>query len=250
VDDHDSYTEKFKQDNDAVGAFTYLLYKLAALFDEEIEFEKLKSICALRGANYPHDFKKEMQAAETLNDILDVLEKPCYCNWLNIRLLRRIVRLTEIPEAQALLDAYEKVLYSKKVSEVMPYFKSEYFKDSKHFSEVKAKINRSIDTLIVSDVIKFCQMLESDLNLPEGSIIATDCDDGCFKFSCLIPVQYAFYAYKMAKENYFRFRKLHIRYLEIESFQKLFAMSYSMSKESSSLVLSSSTMGKITITTC
>ena len=181
-----------------------------------------------------------MQAAETLDDILDTLEKPNYCNWLNIRLLRRIVRLTEIPEAQSLLDAYEKCLYSKKVSEVRPYFKSIYF-DPKHFSKVEAKINEHAEMLVVSDVIKFCQMLESDLKFPEGSIIATDCDSGCFILTCIIPVQCASHAYKMARENLFKFRKFHIQYLEIESFQKLFAMSHHISKD---LALSSSTKCK------
>ena len=115
TDDHNSYTERFNLDNDAVGAYTYLFNKLAALFDE-VEFKKFKRICALRGAlrgaDCPQDFRKQMQGAETLDDILDILEKPNYCNWLNIRLLKRIVRLTEIPEAQSLVDAYEKCLYS------------------------------------------------------------------------------------------------------------------------------------------
>ena len=191
----------------------YLFNKLAAFFDE-VEFKKLKRICTLQGGDCPHDFRKQMQAAETLDDILDTLEKPNYCNWLNIRLLKRIVKLTEIPEAQCLLDAYEKCLYSKKVSEVRPYFKSIYF-DPKYFSEVKAKVNKHADNLFVSDVIEFCQTLESDFHFSE--VIVTDCDSGCFKITCIIPVQCASYAYKMARENLFKFRKFHIQYLEIES---------------------------------
>ena len=242
VNDHDAYIERFKQDSDAVGAFMYLFNKLAALFDE-VEFKKLKKFCALRGADCPQDFRKQMQATETLDDILDILEKPNYCNWLNIRLLRRIARLTEIPEAQRLLDAYEKCLYSKKVSEVRPYFKSIFF-DPNHFSKVEAKINKHGEMLLVSDVIKFCQMLESDLKLPEGSVIVTDCDRGCFKLTCIIPVQCASYAYKMARENLYKFRKFHLQYLEIESFKKLFVQNVHVSKEPSTLFLSSPTKGK------
>ena len=218
--------------------------KLAALFDE-VEFNKLKQKCILRGADCPQDFRKQMQEAETLNDILDILEKPNYCNWLNICLLKRIVRLTEIPEAQSLLDAYEKCLYSKKVSEVRPYFKSKYF-DPKHFSKVEAKVNKHAEVLIVSDVIRFCEMLESDLKFPEGSVIATDCDSGCFKFTCIIPVQCASHAYRMARENIYRFRQFHIQYLQIEPFQKLYAMSFHKKLPSdSAAVLSSSTKCKM-----
>ena len=194
------------------------------MFDE-VEFKKFKQICALRGADCPQDFRKQMQEARTLDDILEILEKPNYCNWLNIRLLKRIVRLTEIPEAQRLLDAYEKCLYSKKVSEVRPYFRSIYF-DPKHLSKVEAKINKHAEMLVVSDVIRFCEMLESDLKFPEGSVIATDCDSGCFKLTCIIPVQCASHAYRMARKNIYKFRKFHIQYLQIEPFQKIYALNY------------------------
>ena len=220
ANDYDSYYERFKDDSDAVGAFAYLLNKLATLFDE-MEFNELKRICILRGTDCPEDFREQIRQAETLDDILEILERPNYCNWLNIRLLRRIVKLTEIPEAKILLDAYEKVLYSKKVSEVQPYFKSIYF-NPKHYSVVKAKINKHAELLIVSDVVKFCQMLESDIiQISEGSVMATDCDRGCFKFTCIIPVHCASHAYKMASKNLFKLRKFHIQYLEIESYQKL-----------------------------
>ena len=233
ANDYDDYTERFTHDSDAVGAFVYLFNKLAAIFDE-VEFKKFRRICTLRGADCPQDFRKQMQAAETLDDILDTLEKPNYCNWLNIRLLKRIVKLIEIPEAQSLLDAYEKCLYSKKVSEVRPYFKSIYF-DPKYFTVVKAKVNKHADDLFVSDVIQFCETLESDFSFPE--VIATDCDSGCFKIIFIIPVQCASHAYKMARENLYKFRKFHIQYIEIESYQKLFAMSYCISKEPSDLPL-------------
>ena len=220
-----------------------MLNKLAALFDE-MEFNELKRICILRGTDCPEDFREQIQEAKTLDDILKILEKPNYCNWLNIRLLRRIVRLAEIPEAQSLLDAYEEVLYSKKVSEVQPYFKSIYF-DPKHYSVVKAKINKHAKLLLVSDVIKFCQLLESDIiRISEGSVIATDCDRGCVKLTCIIPGQCASHSYKMARENFFRLRKFHIQYLEIESCQKLFARNHCL-LEQTELTLSSSTKGKI-----
>ena len=95
ADDHDSYIERFKHESDAVGAFLYLFNKLAALF-ETVEFEEFKKMCALRGHGCPPDFRKQMQAAETLDEIMEILEKPTYCNWLNTRLLKTIVKLTEI----------------------------------------------------------------------------------------------------------------------------------------------------------
>ena len=215
--------------------------KLTALF-EQVKFEEFKRRCALRGAGCPPDFRKKIQAAETLDEIMKILEEPVYCNWLNIRLLKIIVGLTKIPEAKNLLDAYEKCFYSKKVSEVRPHFDAMYF-NPKLFSKIIAKINKHGEKLVVSDVIKFSQMLENGLKLPEGSVIATDCDSGCFILTCIIPVHCAFHAYKMASENIFKFRKFRIRYLEIKPFEKLYARIYCMSKPSD-LAVSSSTKGK------
>ena len=239
ANDYDSYYEHFKDESDAVGAFTYLLNKLGALFNE-MEFNELKKICILRGSNCSEDFRQPIRQAKTLDDILEILERPIYCNWLNIRLLRRIVRITEIPEAKILLDAYEKVLYSRKVSEVKPYLQSIYF-DPKHFSVIKAKINKYAELWVVSDVVEFCQMLESDIiQISEESVMATDCDRGCVKFTGIIPVKCASHAYKMASKNLFKLRKFHIRYLEIGSYPKLH---YCVLKQTE-LALSSSTKGK------
>ena len=188
---------------------------------EKVDFEKLKKNCTSRVAGYPEDFRKQMQAAERLNDIIDILEKPSYCNWLNIRLLRRIVKLTDISEAQRLIDTYEKCLYTRKVSDVRPYFKSIYF-DQDHFSKVEAKINRNAEKIRVSDVIKFCQDLESDLKLPEGSFVITGSNTGCFEITCVIPAQCAFYVNDIVKRRIFKFRRLHIQYFIIESFKKHF----------------------------
>ena len=162
-----------------------------------------------------------MQATSGLDDILEILAEPSYCNWLNIRLLRRIIKLTEISEAQCLIDAYEKCIYSRKVSDVKPYFKSIYFNQDQ-FSKVEAKINRNAEKITVLEVIKFTQELESDLKLPEGSFITTGCNTGCFEITCVIPAQYAYYANEMVKKIVFKFRKFHVQYLEIKSFEKHF----------------------------
>ena len=230
LDDHDRITEKFK-DDDVIGAYAYLFSKLAELFDK-VDFKKLKRNCTSRVAGYPEDFRKQMQAAELLDDILDILGKPSYCNWLNIRLLRRIVKLTEISEAQHLLDTYEKCLYSRKVSEVRPYFKSVYF-DEDHFSKVEAKINRNAERIKVSDVIEFCRQLESDLKVPEGSFVTAGCNTGCFEITCVIPAQCAFYVNEMVKRSVIKFRRLHIQYFKIESFEKHFYCRYTDSSLSS-----------------
>ena len=107
----------------------------------------------------PTELKQKMRSAVDLDDVLDTLENPLYCNWLNIRLLKRIVKTLNIQEGETLIQAYEKCVYSRKVSDVQMYLHSEYFEQS-HMSLVNAKIAESFESLTVADIIDYCQKLE------------------------------------------------------------------------------------------
>ena len=200
--------------------------KLGDLFGE-VNFRKLKNACIQRGTLLPSDFKQQIKAAVELDDLLDTLDNPMYCNWLNIRLLKRIAKSIDIQEAKCLIEAYENVVYSRKVSEVETYFHSDYFKTA-HVSLVNAKIVRSFESLTVADVVEYCERLESNMGVYAGSVTATECQPGCLLITCVIPIHCALHAYETAKTNFLIFRQLHIQYIEIESFPKIFALNFSI----------------------
>ena len=208
--------------------------KLGDLF-EEVNFIKLKNACIQRGTLLPSEFKQQIKAAVALDDLLDVLDNPMYCNWLNTRLLKRIVKSVDIPEAKHLIQAYESCVYSRKVSDVMPYFDPRCFNPS-HVSLVNAKIVRSFTNLIVADIIKYCETLEINMGVYAGSVTATECQPGCLQITCVIPIHCALFAYEMAKTNFIKFRQSHIQYIEIESFPKVFALKFSI-KENDKLTI-------------
>ena len=199
------------------------------MFDE-VNFTQLKNACIQRGTRLPGEFKQQIKAADKLDDLLDVLDNPMYCNWLNVCLLKRIVKTIDIPEAKCLIQAYESCVYSRKVSDVEIHFHSDYFKPS-HVSLVNAKIVRSFTNLTVADIIKYCEKLESNMGVYAGSVTATECQPGCLQITCVIPLHCALHAYETAKTNFLKFRQSHIQYIEIESFPKVFALNFSI-KES------------------
>ena len=139
------------------------------LFDE-VKFTQLKNACIQRGTLLPSEFRQQIRAADNLDDLLDALDNPMYCNWLNIRLLKRIVKTINIPEAKHLIQAYEECVYSRKVSEVMTYLSPRYFNPS-HVSLVNTKILRSSANLKVADILKYCERLESNMGVYAGSVI-------------------------------------------------------------------------------
>ena len=198
--------------------------KLRILFDK-VNFTQLKNACIQRGTRLPSEFKQQIKAADKLDDLLDVLDNPMYCNWLNICLLKRIVKIIDIPEAKNLIQAYESCVYSRKVSDVEIHFHSDYFKPS-HVSLVNAKIVRSFSNLTVADIIKYCEKLESNMGVYAGSVTATECHPGCLQITCVIPIHCALHAYETAMTNFLKFRQFHIQYIEIKSFPKVFALNF------------------------
>ena len=173
--DADTYTKEF-EDEDVIGAFACLFDKLGDLFGK-VNFTKLKNACIQRGTLLPSEFKQQIKEAVQLDDLLDALDNPMYCNWLNIRFLKRIVKTINIPKAKDLIQTYEECVYSRKVSEVMAYFDPRCFNPS-HVSLVNAKITRSSADLTVADIIKYCEALESNVGVYAGSIIATEYEPG------------------------------------------------------------------------
>ena len=186
---------------------------------------KLKNACIQRGTLLPSEFKQQIKAAVKLDDLLDALDNPIYCNWLNIRLLKRIVKTINISKAKHLIQAYEECVYSRKVSDVMPYFDPRCFNPS-HVSLVNAKIVRSFRNLTVADIIKYCETLEINMGVYAGSVTATECQPGCLQITCVIPLHCALHAYETAKTNFLKFRQFHIQYVEIESLPKVFALNF------------------------
>ena len=225
--DFDDVFEKYDEDNDPVGAFAYLLNKLEVIFQEE-DFTELQKACKLRGALFSSDFKKEIQAANNSDDILDVLDNfKINCNLLNTRYLKIIVRNVNIPKAERLIASFEEHFYCKMVSDVRVHINSNFF-DKKHVENVEIKINTNRDTLTVRKLTDYCRKLESNMKLQEGTMSPVNSGrSGCLLLACAMPVHCSLYAYEMSKSNSFIFRQWHVRFIQIKSYPKIFTFTLS-----------------------
>ena len=227
-----AYTKKF-EDDDVTCAFACLFNKLGTLFGQ-VDFTQLKRACIQRGTLLPNEFKQKIREANELDALLDALDNPLYCNWLNTRLLKRIVKTIDIPEAEQLIQTYENCVYSRKVSDVKMHFDSRCFEKSL-VTLVSAKINAKFESLTVADIIDYCQKLEFNMGVDNGTVTATQCQRGCLLITCVIPMHCALYAYKTAKTTFLNFRQFHIQYIEIESFPKVFALKFAKESHSDNL---------------
>ena len=223
------FIDKIKDEN-VVGAFTYLFNKLGDLFATE-NFDKFRNVCMLRGAPLPREFKEQVKAAQELSDILDVFDNRLYCNWLNVRLLKRIAKNIDNKRAVELIKIYEDHVYSRKVSDVKKYFPICF--DEKVVSLIKVKINISYKkhpNPTIKQFFAYCEELENIMDIYTGGGSVVDSSAGCLLLTMIIPLHCSLHAFNMAKKNFLILRRFNIQYLEIESFPKVFAFNHSGSE--------------------
>ena len=225
-----AYEEKFSEYGDDVdGAFLYLLSKLEALWSEA-DYPRLKKVC-VRDTRLSDDLRKNVKDASDLDETFDLLKVTPYLTWFEIRILQRMANLAEIAEAKCLIKCYEKYAFSKPCSAVMSYFYKQYIIPD-HLTKVIAKLNVNSDRVKVSDLIKYCQRLDSVAGLPIGSTTLVNNKKGCLEIIGIIPVQYSFHAYNKAKSILVKLRSFHIQYFQVGSFPKIYALSICNTEES------------------
>ena len=206
----------------------------------EVQFATFKRTCENTSVLLSQEFQEKIKAAQELDDILYVLRKPMYCNWLNVRLLKRIALNGCIKKALKFIEIYENHVHSRPVSNVTEYFTKRYF-DEKTLSVVEVEFNKSHKNLTVYDVITSNEKVKEVLDIFKDPTLPKSVDPGCLKFTFFIPLHCTLHAYKMAKRNFLRLRQYHIQYLEIESFPKVFALSHS-DDENTRAILSSNSL--------
>ena len=226
---HKIYEEKFSEYGDDVdGAFIYLLNKLEALWSE-VDYLSLRKVC-IRDTRLSDNLRRSIKDAPKLDEAFDLLKSSPYLTWFEIRILQRMANLAEIAEAKCLIKCYEKYAFSKPCSAVMSYFYKQYIIPD-HLTEVIAKLNVNSDRVKVSDIIKYCHRLDSVAGLPAGSTTLVNNKKGCLEISAIIPVHYSFHAYHKVKSILLKLRSLHIQYLQVGSFSKIYAVVLSNSEE-------------------
>ena len=196
-----------------------------------MNFTQLKNAFIQRGTLLSSEYKQQIKESNKVGDLLDALDNNrMYCNWLNTRVLKRIVKTSNNQKAEHLIQTYENCVYSRKVSDVMVHFDIRYFNPS-HVAKVITKIVEFSKDLTVADIIKYCEELENNMGVCAGSVTATECQPGCLQITCVIPIHCALHAYETAKTNFLRLRQLHIQYIEIESFPKVFALNFNIQEK-------------------
>jgi len=214
------YKERFSEE-DVEEAFQYLLHKLEAFWDG-VDIGVLKKACN-RDVRLTNDLKTKLENVTDLNILFNILSNSPFCTWLDIKILKCMANLAEIPEAKELIKIFEECVHNRKCSEVELYFREQYINPD-HLATVIAKLNENAKHLVVADLIKHCNKLETILRLPAGSTTLINDKEGCLEICFVIPIYCYLHAYEMAKNKFFMFRSIHVQYLQIGTFDKIYTL--------------------------
>ena len=210
-----------------------MLHRLDVLWSN-VEFSKLKNVCK-RDRRLSEELRNKLEFATTFEEILDLLSKSPFCNWLEIRILKCMANVANIPEAINMLNIFEECVYCRKCSQVKRYFVKQYINPD-HFTLVIAKLNKNVENIIVRDLIEHCHELESILKLPPESNALVDSETGCLKICLVIPSYCCLHAYEVAKSCFFKLRPFNMQYLQIGTFPKVYATNMTKSEEAKLLL--------------
>ena len=196
-----------------------MLSRLEELWSD-VEFSKLRNTCK-RDRRLSEELRVNLQSTSNLEELFDLLSNSLFCSWLEIRILKCMAKVADIPEATSMLNIFEECVHSRKCSEVESHFKKTFINPD-YLTLVVAKLNKNAEDVIVADLIKYCYKQESILRLPPESVTSVGSSKGCLEVYMVIPCYCYLYAYEIAKSCFFKLRPCNIQYLQIGTFSKIY----------------------------
>ena len=139
------------------------------------------------GASVPEELVVKIQTSDNLNELFDVLaSSPPYWNWINIRILTKMVCVSGVDEALELVERYKQEVFSRKLSMLL-----EQIPDTKippdYYTLVEQKWNRRLDEVTVQDLVTHCSNMEELFKVKEPTLLLRKVVEGCVEIHWLIP---------------------------------------------------------------
>ena len=236
--DEIDYYDKMFSGSDLDNLFVQLLDQLQLLWDNMNTFQRIKAACE-RTNKLPADIKRQIRDMHSLEEIITLLCNNHYCSWFEIRVLCLMAHVAENSKANRLIEAFTQSVHTRKAVEVEAFFTERYIGSVFSFL-VTLKINKCGKNMSVKELLKCCQDAENFLTaIRDDDSIPPIVDiklGKCIEVSVVLPLRYCYHAYNVYMNNFLKLRQCHIRYVQVESYPKIFAMKFSTLQNSLSLL--------------
>ena len=181
--------------------FSTFIDKICDTLKEE-DFRKVKRSC-LQNNNVPgglalsKDTQDKIENAKDFDDLFDTLIHTPYWNWMNIRLLERMVGNC-IP-AKQLIHQYKIEVYSKKLKDVLSEIPILNV-PTDEYTKIQVKCVKDFNDVTIGDIVKNWNEIEERFNVKE-SMLLESIAKGCVEICWLLPNGLVEHAISSAAKN-------------------------------------------------
>ena len=219
-DDFVCISDLFEEHTTIANAYTILftqLYDVLRFCDtSELKKALFHQAHTPDGIRLEEHLKKEIKIAKSTSGILDALDEYSNCNWIDTRLIEVLAISSKSPKAIKLIKAYQKVLFNKKLVDVLSTQQNVLQAKIDYITAVATKVGREPRKITVGDLMDHRSIIEDViLNLDRGMLNIQHVNEGCLKLNYLMPVYYSFNAYKMALCNRHKFFTIDLMHIEV-----------------------------------
>ena len=165
---------------------------------------------------------QKIKSTKNLDSLLDILAESPYWSWIDLRLLEGLVIASGSSVAERLLKDYQKVVFSKKLLEVLPSVPNKEVKDT-YYSKIVSKIKKDLKEITISDLLEFQFELETVImDLKNGTCALARIEEGCIEIDWFVPMHCIDHAYNSACLKRHKFQSLGLQYLQIGSYREIY----------------------------
>ena len=149
----------------------------------------------------PNEFIEKVHATNNLDELLAVLIASDYCNWINIRMLERMVVLSSQSEAKELIGKYKQIIFSKKLVDILedlPHLEI----TGDYYTKVKDKWKKDFEDITIEDIANHWSKLQRIFDVDNVEILLQNLTKGSVEIIWLIPVELTSHARLSAFKNW------------------------------------------------
>lgn len=160
-----SFETSFSEFDTVAEAFVFLTFTLRQLLQNEnfddIRMSCIEQINSPNGAQLTPEHVAAIIKTKNLTQLLETLTNTPYWSWIDIRLIRTMAYASGNLRAINLIESYHKVVYSKKLIDILPNAPSKKVKEA-YYNKVALFLNKDPNdmTVTVAYLVEYRSQLE------------------------------------------------------------------------------------------
>ena len=168
------------------------------------DFKKARIKCAYHvnitcGIKLSTETLDKIEKAEDFDDLFLILCRTPYWNWMNIRILEKMVG--DCPPAQELIDEYKSKVHSRKLKDVLSDIPILDIPINE-YTKVEAKCNKDFNEVTIKDIAQQWNEIEIKFDVKEVMLLQS-ISKGCAEICWLLPNELVDHAKKFATPKLF-----------------------------------------------